>query len=425
VSNTLAVVGCQWGDEGKGKITDFIASQSDYVVRFQGGNNAGHTIIVDGKKTVVHLLPSGILYPHVMNIIGPGVVVDPEVLIEEMKSFSPTDQQLLISEKANIILPVHVALDKAREEEKSDGKIGTCLRGVGPAYEDRASRHGFRFHHLVDGSDLSAMAIRLLNEKNALLRHYRQDIFYIDELIERLEWWGHLLGPYIGSCDQHLHHAIYETNWPKNVLFEGAQGAMLDIDHGSYPYVTSSTTLTGGICGGAGVSPQSIDKVLGVTKAYSTRVAAGPFPTEDTSAIGERICQVGKEYGATTGRKRRCGWLDLPALKYAMQLNGVNSLALMKLDVLSGLPTLKVCTQYEPVLDYYPSTNEALKQCKPIYKTLPGWEEPITGARRLTDLPRAAREYVRFIEEELKTFVGIISVGPDRDQTILMEKPYG
>ncbi len=427
--SNVVVVGCQWGDEGKGKITDFLASQSDLVVRFQGGNNAGHTIFVDGKKTVVHLLPSGALYPHVLNIIGPGVVVDPQVLLEELLQLPLSNENLIISEKANLILPVHVALDKAREEYKSGGKIGTCLRGVGPAYEDRASRHGIRFHHLLEPKkDLLARIELLLMEKNALLSVYGaepsvswQDQIRAKDLLEQCKTWGTEFRPYIDTSEYFIHNAIWDD---KNILFEGAQGAMLDIDHGSYPYVTSSTTLSGGVCGGAGIAPCNVDTVIGVTKAYATRVAAGPFPSEDTTSDGERMCEVGKEYGATTGRKRRCGWLDLPALKYACSLNGVEHLAIMKLDVLTGFQALKICVGYSPTMDYYPSVSSELAGCKPLYKTFPGWSEPINDARKWSDLPVAARRYLEFIQDELEIDISMISVGPNRDETIVLENPY-
>jgi adenylosuccinate synthase len=420
--SNVVVVGCQWGDEGKGKITDFLASQSDLVVRFQGGNNAGHTIFVDGKKTVVHLLPSGVLYDHVTNVIGPGVVVDPNVLLEELEEFPLSNENLIISEKANLILPVHVALDKAREQYKRDGKIGTCLRGVGPAYEDRASRHGIRFHHLFEDTDSLMDRIGLLlHEKNALLSSYGEPIFTISDLLDQCKQWGEQLKQYIDTTEFFIHNALYDN---KNILFEGAQGAMLDIDHGSYPYVTSSTTLSGGVCGGAGISPHSVDTVVGVTKAYATRVAAGPMPTEDTTSEGERMCEVGKEYGATTGRKRRCGWLDLPALYYALELNGVDKLAIMKLDVLTGFPALKICVGYSPTHDWYPVISSDLEECSPLYKMFPGWEEDITGARKWSDLPIEARRYVEFISSELEVEISMISVGPNRDEIIVLENPY-
>jgi len=422
--NTV-VVGCQWGDEGKGKIVDYLAQESDYVVRFQGGNNAGHTIWVDGKKTVVHLLPSGVLYPHVTNIIGPGVVVDPNVLIEEIEALDIDNHRLLISDKANLILPIHVELDKAREEFKGNSKIGTCLRGVGPAYEDKASRHGIRMHNLLEPECYSEIIDVVLREKNPLFSFYSgkecyvQDAYIERDLIPLFEKWSDKLAPYIYNTEAHLWPAM-DAN--KEILFEGAQGAMLDIDHGSYPFVTSSTTITGGVCGGAGIAPQDVDDVIGVVKAYSTRVAAGPFPTEETGFYGERMSSVGNEFGATTGRKRRCGWLDIPALKYAIRLNGVTELAITKLDILTGFKEIRVCQDYGLYSEeYYYHVMRNVENFEPRYKVFPGWKENISNARDWNDLPREAQDFLFFIEEALDREITLVGVGPDREQIIETE----
>jgi len=415
-----AVVGCQWGDEGKGKIVDLMATNAEAVVRFQGGNNAGHTLVVDGKKTIVHLLPSGILDDQVTNIIGPGVVINPEVLKEELCDLGcvhSSIENLLISDRAHLILPAHIDLDIARENDNNRTKIGTCSRGIGPAYEDRANRRGIRVHHLFEGNKwLYHRVESLLDEKNFLLeKRYKLPTMAVDQVYELLLSWKSILEPYVYDTGLWLRDA---HDRGKNVIFEGAQGALLDIDHGTYPFVTSSTTITGGVCGGAGIPPQWVHQVVGVVRMYMTRVGTGPFVTEDSGDDGERLCEIGNEYGATTGRKRRCGWLDLPMLEYALELNGVDQLAITKLDVLTGFPEIKVCVGYDPMYDTWPASAEELSKCKPIYEVFEGWTEDISDVKFYRDLPKCARDLLDFIENQLGTDIKYVSVGPDREQYI-------
>jgi adenylosuccinate synthase len=421
----IIVVGSQWGDEGKGKVVDVFSSQADYVVRYQGGANAGHTLVVDGKKTVLHLIPSGILHPTANCIIAAGVVLDVEKLCEEIKALRANGlienpSQLQISDSATLILPYHRLLDQAREKSAGLDKIGTTGRGIGPAYEERASRKALLFGDLFQKESLRGKLEVALKEKNFLLeKFYNEKPVSVDECLAIIDRVRTELEPY--RCkDTSL--VIYKAlKAGKKVLFEGAQGSLLDLLHGTYPFVTSSSTLSGSAMIGAGIGPGTINQVLGITKAYTTRVGAGPFPTECDNEVGERIRQIGHEFGSTTGRSRRCGWLDLVALKYAIRLSGITSLALMKLDVLSGLDKIEVCNAYEldgVRITEYPVTPGDLARCKPLTETLNGWKEDLTTAKNLKDLPRYAQEYIQFIGASVAVPIDVVSVGPGRDQTL-------
>lgn len=421
----IIVVGSQWGDEGKGKVVDVFSSKADFVVRYQGGANAGHTLVVDGKKTILHLVPSGILHPHTTCVIAAGVVLDVERLCEEIRALKVSGLvkdpgQLLISDSATLILPYHRLLDQAREKSAGLEKIGTTGRGIGPAYEERASRKALLFGDLFSKDTLRGKLEVALKEKNFLLeKFYGEKPVKIDDLLDLIEKVTQELAPY--RCrDTSL--VIYKAlRASKKVLFEGAQGSLLDLLHGTYPFVTSSSTLSGSAMIGAGIGPGTITNVLGITKAYTTRVGAGPFPTECDNATGEQIRQVGAEFGSTTGRSRRCGWLDLVALKYAIRLSGITSLALMKLDVLSGFEKIEVCNAYEldgQRITEYPVSPGELARCKPLYESLSGWSENLTAAKNLKDLPRQAQDYIQFIGASVAIPIDVVSVGPGRDQTL-------
>jgi adenylosuccinate synthase len=427
VSNVVCV-GAQWGDEGKGKIVDHLSPRADLVVRFQGGPNAGHTLVVDGEKTVLHLVPSGILHPRTLNIIGTGVVVDVDTLLTELANLAAkgvhiTPDRLRISDRAHVILPVHRALDQAREAARGEAKIGTTGRGIGPAYEDRVGRAGLRICDLLEPDHLEEHFAHL-EEHNGVLELYKWPPVDRRELVKAAREWGVRLAPFVDDVGVTIDESL-KTG--RSVLFEGAQGTLLDVDHGTYPYVTSSTTLAGGACAGSGIGPTRIDCVVGISKAYTTRVGAGPFPTEDQGPAGRQLQHRGAEFGATTGRKRRCGWLDLVVLRYAVRVNGITSLALLKLDVLTGLDELKVCIGYrakgEEVL-HFPASLNTLRGCEPVYETLPGWSEPIEDVRRVEDLPPKARDYVRFIEQSLGVPAHLLGVGPGRDATIELANPF-
>ena len=420
----LAAVGAQWGDEGKGKIVDWLGVSVDLVVRFQGGNNAGHTLVVNGEKSVFHLVPSGILQPGTVNLIGPGVVVDPRVLLRELeelkaKGVLKDPARIRVSGRAHVILDWHIALDKARDEARADGAIGTTGRGIGPAYEDKVARRGIRVADLLDPRALKSAIDRLAREKNfELVQLHKWQPIDPDALFEEFVELGRKLEPYVDHTSRILVQALRAG---KNVLFEGAQGALLDIDHGTYPYVTSSNCVAGAVCTGAGVGPTRIDGVLGITKAYTTRVGGGPFPTEDTGERGEWLGKKGAEFGATTGRKRRCGWLDLVVLRDSSIVSGYTSLAVNKLDVLSGLAEIPIATAYRidgKVTEDFPMTLDELARAEPVYETLPGWTEEITGVRSFEALPANARRYVERIEALVDVPVDLISVGPGRDETI-------
>ncbi|MGE0763506.1 MAG: adenylosuccinate synthase [Bdellovibrionales bacterium] len=421
----IIVVGAQWGDEGKGKVVDVFSAQADYVVRYQGGANAGHTLVVEGKKTILHLIPSGILHPETTCIIAAGVVLDIETLCKEIDALKvagliQNPKQLLISDSATVLLPYHRKLDQAREEALGREKIGTTGKGIGPAYEDRASRKAILFGDLFNRDTLKSKLEAALKEKNFLLQHYyKTEAFNAEELLGPIQGWAERLSPYrCRDTSLVIHKALKAT---KKVLFEGAQGSLLDVYHGTYPFVTSSSTLSGSALIGSGIGPGTIQKVVGITKAYATRVGSGPFPSECDDAIGEQMRQTGHEFGSTTGRSRRCGWLDLVALKYAIRVNGITNLALMKVDVLSGFDEVKVCTAYEldgQIITEYPVSPGDLARCKPIYETFKGWKDDITQVRTLKDLPRYAQEYVNFLGNQVAIPIDVISVGPGRDQTL-------
>lgn len=419
----VVLVGAQWGDEGKGKITDLISDQFNYVVRYQGGNNAGHTVIVGDQKLALHLVPSGIMYPHITPIIGNGCVIDPKVLIEEMdmvESKGLSTEKLLISANAHLIMPYHRDLDGASEKRLGKNEIGTTHRGIGPAYQDKASRLGLRMQDLFDRSIFKEKVEAALIEKNAVLEKvYGLPTYTVDEIAEEYLGYAERLKPHIAEVSPLLNHALDDG---QSVLFEGAQGTLLDIDHGTYPFVTSSNATSGGATTGSGVGPTKINRVLGIAKAYITRVGSGPFPTELYDKDGETLIEVGHEYGVTTGRQRRAGWYDAVIVRYAVEVNGLTDLILTKLDVLSEFETIKVCVAYEHLGKIYktvPGHQSAFHHAKPIYEELPGWQCDITGCRTFEELPEKAQEYVKFIEELAGVPVTMIAVGPDREQTIL------
>jgi adenylosuccinate synthase len=428
VSN-IVIVGTQWGDEGKGKIVDLLAEYADLVVRFQGGNNAGHTMVVDGQQFISHLVPSGILQKKTC-LIGNGVVVDPSVLVEELdrlknKGIDTGPDLLKISEKAHVIMPYHKQIDLARERMKGDQKIGTTGRGIGPCYEDKASRRGIRFVELIDAEVFKETVHAVLEEKNFYLKHYLSaEPLDPEPMVRQYQDYAKRLAPHVVNISIVMNQAVKAG---KQILFEGAQGTHLDIDHGTYPFVTSSNTLSGNACCGAGIGPKEITGVIGIVKAYTTRVGRGPFPTELFDEIGDAIQKKGAEFGATTGRKRRCGWLDIVLLRNAARLNGLTGLVITKLDVLDGLESLKICTGYEyngEILDDFPANLKTLGACKPVFETLPGWPEDISGIRKLEDLPKNTRRYLDRIEELLETPIDIVSVGPGRDETIIVNHPF-
>lgn len=424
----IIVIGSQWGDEGKGKVVDVFSSQADYVVRYQGGANAGHTLVVDGKKTVLHLVPSGILHANTVCVIGAGVVLDVEKLSEEILALQENGllkepKQLLISDSATVLLSYHRQLDQAREKAAGLEKIGTTGKGIGPAYEDRASRKAILFGDLFNAQTLKVKLESSLKEKNFLLEKlYKQQPADVDKVLAQALAAAEKLAPFRCRDTSLVVYKALRQN--KKILFEGAQGTLLDLLHGTYPFVTSSSTLSGSACIGTGIGPGAIDKVIGITKAYTTRVGSGPFPTELADETGEKIRAIGQEFGSTTGRARRCGWLDLVALRYALRINGITNLALMKLDVLSGFKDIKVCTSYEldgQVIKEYPVSPGDLERAKPIYENLPGWAEDISVVKNVKDLPKNAQDYAQFIGKELATPIDVMSVGPGRDQTLWLK----
>ncbi|MGI6395153.1 MAG: adenylosuccinate synthase [bacterium] len=424
------VTGTQWGDEGKGKIVDILTENVDIVCRFQGGNNAGHTIVVDGVKYDLHAIPSGILRDKVVSFIGSGVVLDPKQLVAEsekltQKGIKVSPSKLLVSPKTAIIMEYHKVLDKCREEQKKDNKIGTTGRGIGPAYEDKVSRIGIRAIDLLDKEHLKRKIKAALKEKNALFSGlYNTSLFSVDELAETYYELGSKLKPYI--LDPDFSFAAYSSN--KKVLMEGAQGALLDIDHGTYPFVTSSNTISSYFSAGCGVPGNSVTDNIGLVKAYTTRVGSGPFPTEDHGASGEELRQVGAEFGTTTGRARRCGWLDAVALKYVFEMSGFTSIALTKIDVLNGFDKIKVATGYRykgEELRGFPNSIKILENIEPVYVEIDGWKEDVSKMRKYEDLPENAKKYIKLIEDILKTPVSIISVGPGREETIIRKEHIG
>jgi len=428
-ARNVVVIGTQWGDEGKGKIVDWLTDRAQGVVRFQGGHNAGHTLVIAGKKTVLHLIPSGILRGAVQCYIGNGVVLSPEALVHEMDELEAAGvevaAQMRISEACPLILPYHVAIDQAREAAKGEQKIGTTGRGIGPAYEDKVARRAIRLQDLFKPVRFAEKLQELLDYHNFLLeKFYKQPRVEFQKTLDQ----ALALAPRIAPLVADVPRALYDANrMGKNLLFEGAQGSLLDIDHGTYPYVTSSNCVSGAAAAGAGIGPMHLHYVLGITKAYSTRVGSGPFPTELSDVVGERLRQRGQEFGATTGRPRRTGWFDAAALKRSIQLNGVSGLCITKLDVLDGAEVLKICVGYEVdgrMSDILPVGAEELERCVPVYDELAGWQESTVGVKTYEGLPKAARKYLRRIEELCAVPADIISTGPDRDETIVMRHPF-
>jgi adenylosuccinate synthase len=422
-----ALIGAQWGDEGKGRVVDALAGEADVVVRYQGGANAGHTVIVGGKKHVFHLLPSGMLYPGRLCVIGNGVVLDPEQFIAEIGGLEPapekTGTRLVVSGGAHVVMPYHKQLDvlseEARKKMPHGAAIGTTGRGIGSCYVDKYNRVGIRVEDLVSPKTLEAKLRMNTDEKNLILeRLYGAPALNFGELYETSLEWGRFMSPYIGDSSLEIDSAVKSG---KRILFEGAQGTLLDVDHGTYPFVTSSSCVSGGCCTGGAIYPGRFDRVIGVVKAYCTRVGEGPFPTEDHGEAGGRLREKGAEFGATTGRPRRCGWLDMVALNYAVRINGLGVFALTKLDVLSGFDELKVCTEYE--LDgrrsaVFPNSAYVLGGVTPVYESFPSWREDISKCRAFGELPEAARDYIGFIEKSTGVPVGMIGVGPGREDTI-------
>jgi adenylosuccinate synthase len=426
---SVVVIGTQWGDEGKGKIVDLLAQYADIVVRFQGGNNAGHTMVIKGEKFINHLVPSGILQNKTC-VLGNGMVVDPEVLLKEIdfltsKGIATGPERIKISEVAQLIMPYHQKIDVAREEKKGAQQIGTTGRGIGPAYEDKVGRRGIRFVDLLEPETFSAKVRAALEEKNFYLQNYLDaPPLDAESITAQYAAYAKRLAPHITNVSVVINEAVKKR---RNLLFEGSQGTHLDIDYGTYPYVTSSNTLAGNACCGSGLGPKRITDIIGIVKAYTTRVGRGPFPSELDDGIGHLLQEKGAEFGSTTGRRRRCGWLDAVLLRNAVRLNGVTGLAITKLDVLDGIETLKICTHYEyrgTTLDVFPASLKVLEECRPVYDTLPGWSETISEITSYRRLPRNVKNYLKRIEELTGASIDIVSVGPDREQTMVMKNPY-
>jgi adenylosuccinate synthase len=428
--NNVVVVGTQWGDEGKGKIVDLLTEQARLVVRYQGGNNAGHTLVVGGEKFIFHLIPSGILHPGTVCLIGNGVVLDPEVLLMEVdrlqaRGIAVGPENLRISERTQVIMPYHKRLDLARERAKGAAKIGTTGRGIGPCYEDKVARRGIRVADLLKPEVLRAKLAEVLPEKNFYLEKFLEDRpFSEDEILAPYLEMGKRLAPLVTNVSVLLAEAVTQG---QNILFEGAQGTHLDIDHGTYPYVTSSNPVAGGACTGAGVGPNQLHQILGIVKAYTTRVGGGPFPTECLDEVGDHLVECGAEFGSTTGRRRRCGWLDTVVLRDAARLNGLTGLAITKLDVLTSINPVKIGVGYEVNgvrRENVPATIQELEKCRPVFEELPGWADDIRGVRRYQDLPAATQSYLKRVEELVGVPIQIISVGPDREETIVVQNPF-
>jgi len=423
----VIVIGAQWGDEGKGKITDLLSGSADVVVRYQGGVNAGHTIVFQGRTFKLHLIPSGILYPDTDCMIGCGTVIDPKVLIEELDQLEqlniPTGN-LLISENAHVTMPYHRLIDQASEDRRGNHKIGTTGRGIGPTYADKSERIGIRVLDLMEPQGLRQQLLWTINYKNVILEKlYNLPPLDPEQVIAQYLEYAERLRPYVVDTSLRIYDAIQRR---LNILFEGAQGTLLDLDHGTYPYVTSSNPVAGGACVGTGVGPTMIDRVIGVAKAYTTRVGEGPFPTELNGKVGELLCDRGVEFGTTTGRKRRCGWFDAVIGRYAVRINGMDCLAITKLDVLDELEEINVCVAYEidgQRSQNFPSNARRFARCRPIYKTLSGWQQSTAHCRSLEDLPRQALDYLKFLAELMEVPIAIVSLGPSRDQTIIVEDP--
>jgi adenylosuccinate synthase len=428
-AKNVVVLGSQWGDEGKGKIVDLLTDRAAAVVRFQGGHNAGHTLVIGEEKTVLHLIPSGILRDNVMCLIGNGVVLSPSALFKELDELEsrgiPASERIGLSEACPLILPYHVALDHAREVARGKKAIGTTGRGIGPCYEDKVSRRGIRLGDLKDEAMFKEKLAGVMEYHNFALKHYFKcdEVSYQEVLDEIMSYRDRLLA-LIADVPALL--AGYRANG-QNIMFEGAQGTLLDIDQGTYPYVTSSNTTAGGACTGSGIGPKDLDYILGITKAYTTRVGAGPFPTELFDDVGEHLGTKGHEFGATTGRSRRCGWFDAVALRRAAQINSLTGLCITKLDVLDGLDTIKLCTRYNyqgELLDIPPLGADAIEQCEAVYEEMPGWSESTEGVKSVEELPENARNYLKRLEEVVGVPVDIISTGPERDETIILKHPF-
>jgi adenylosuccinate synthase len=426
----VIIVGAQWGDEGKGKVVDIYTEYATDVVRYQGGNNAGHTLVVGTEKTVLHLIPSGILHAGKRCIIGNGVVLDPQVFLIEIdklkkRGYLSDDAQLLLDRNIHIIMPYHKAIDIAREQQSGERKIGTTGRGIGPTYEDKIGRRGIRLIDLLNPATFARKLAEVLPEKNFLLEKFLGGT-PLDEaaILKEYSEYAKVLQKYMGNASAVLNESIVAG---KNILFEGAQGSLLDVDHGTYPYVTSSSTIAGGACTGTGVGPRFINEVIGISKAYVTRVGEGPFPTELNDAMGEKLRAIGQEFGATTGRPRRTGWCDAVALREAVRINGMTGLAITKLDVLNDLETIRICVAYDyrgERLEQFPADLDILRECQPIYQDCPGWQSDISGATSMNDLPMATRRYLDTLAEVTGCPVVLASVGPRRDQTIQIKNPF-
>ncbi|MHB1951178.1 MAG: adenylosuccinate synthase, partial [Acidiferrobacteraceae bacterium] len=429
MAKNVVVIGSQWGDEGKGKIVDLLTDRAHGVVRFQGGHNAGHTLVIGGRKTVLHLIPSGIMRDRVVCVIGNGVVLSLDAFFAEVDALTaqgvPVADRLRVSDSCPLILPHHVAVDQARERARGSSAIGTTGRGIGPAYEDKVSRRGLRTGDLFDAKTFEEKLRVVMDYHNFVLQHYfKAAPVSFEKTLEESLSFGERLRPMVCDVPELLDHLSGEG---RPLLFEGAQGTFLDIDHGTYPYVTSSNTSAGAASCGSGIGPLALHYVLGITKAYATRVGGGPFPTELFDDVGERLGERGQEFGATTGRKRRCGWFDAVAVRRARQINGFSGLCITKLDVLDGLDRVRLCTSYRArgkVLTSHPSSAEALAGCEPVYEDLPGWSGSTAGVRRLSDLPAAARNYLKRIEEIVGTPIDLISTGAERDETIILRHPF-
>lgn len=421
------VVGAQWGDEGKGKIIDLLSEKADIVARYQGGANAGHTVVINGEKYILHLIPSGILHENTVCVIGNGVVIDPHALLEEVEFLSSKGiditGRLFISHRAHLIMPYHKLLDQAKETKDKQNKIGTTGRGIGPAYVDKVNRMGIRIVDLLDGETLKVKLKRNIEEKNEILKKiYQKDELDVHQIIDEYLEFDQKIDPFVKDISTFLNDAIKEN---KRILLEGAQGTLLDIDFGTYPYVTSSNPISGGACSGVGIGPTKIDTVLGVIKAYTTRVGMGPFPTEIHDEENINLRGLGDEYGATTGRPRRCGWFDAVIANFAVQVNGIDSLAVTKLDVLDSLDEIKICVAYkydDKLLKTFPSEQRILENCQPVYETFPGWRQKTSAARSYDELPANAKTYLDAIRNLSQTDISIISVGSDREQTIVLNQ---
>lgn len=421
------MIGAQWGDEGKGKITDLLSKSADMVVRYQGGVNAGHTVVVQDQTFKLHLIPSGILYPNTECIIGSGTVIDPKVLLQELDQLEElgiSTENLLISQTAHVTMPYHRVIDNASEERRGNHKIGTTKRGIGPTYADKSERTGIRIIDLMDPDGLRKQVRWTVEYKNAILEKlYNLPPLDPAEVVEEYLEYAERLRPHVVDSSLRIANAVRQK---RNILFEGAQGTLLDLDHGTYPYVTSSNPVAGGACVGAGVGPTIIDRVIGVAKAYTTRVGEGPFPTELEDEIGHALCDRGAEFGTTTGRKRRCGWFDAVIGRYAVRINGLDCLAITKLDVLDDLEEIKVCVAYQldgQRCNDLPSSARQFASCRPIYETLPGWKQSTADCRSLEDLPPQALNYLKFLAELMEVPIAIVSLGASRDQTIIVEDP--